>query len=53
MGEIPSFIYLIKVIYFLDEIRLNNFILDKLEILCYNLVTVKKGDRYNGSFDEI
>ena len=28
----------------LDEFRLINFILDKLEILCYTLVTVKKGD---------
>ena len=27
---------------FLDEYRLNNFILDKLEILCYTLVTIKK-----------
>ena len=27
---------------FLDEVRLINFILDKLEIICYTLVTVKK-----------
>ena len=27
---------------FLDEVRLRNFILDKLEILCYTLVTIKE-----------
>ena len=26
----------------LDEVRLINFILDKLEILCYTLVTIKE-----------
>ena len=31
----------------LDEFRLINFILDKLEILCYTLLTVKKGDIKN------
>ena len=33
--------------YFLDEYRLNNFILDNYKILCYTLVTVKKGDIKN------
>ena len=35
------------VFYFLDEYRLIYFILDKLEDLCYTLVTVKKGDIEN------
>ena len=34
---------------FLDEYRLIYFIVDKLEILCYTLVTVKKGDIKNES----
>ena len=28
----------------MDEIRLINFRIDKLEIICYTLVTVKKGE---------
>ena len=35
--------------YFLDEVRLIYFILDKLEDLCYTLVIVKKGDIKNES----
>ena len=34
---------------FLDEYRLINFILDKLEILCYTLVTIKEGEIKNES----
>ena len=34
MGEIPHF--------YLDEIRLNNFILDKLLVSCYTMYTIKR-----------
>nr|DAG55899.1 MAG TPA: hypothetical protein [Caudoviricetes sp.] len=32
---------------YLDEFRLNNFFLDKVKVVCYTLITIKKGSYPN------